>query len=229
MNAFGHQDPTAPARCIAVIADLIRSRRYSPAERASIQQRINTVLEQLNEQYRESVLARFLITAGDEFQGLLSNASVLADMIWDIEADLRQADFRVGVGCGFLSTPLQDRTVDMDGPVWYAARDAVGLAKSSRRQGGVFLGFGQGEDAVLNGFARLLRELRGQWTARQFEVIQLLRQGKSQVEVAEVMGVSKQAVSKHAKSTGWDAYVEGERAWKQQLGSFDFTPLWNRR
>ena len=53
---------------VAVIGDIKDSRLLE--NRKEVQLRLREVLERLNENYKEEIVSRFLITLGDEFQGL---------------------------------------------------------------------------------------------------------------------------------------------------------------
>lgn len=54
----------------------------------------------------------------------------------------------------------------------------------------------------------------------------MLRQGLSQVEIANQLAITKQAVYQHAKYGGWSAFNEGEASWRAVLGKYDFTDDW---
>lgn len=214
---------------MAIIADIVQSRNIHGSERRSLQRRLNEVLRQINTRHAKAILSKFVITTGDEFQGLLANATAIPDIVWTLEQELPTVEIRIGVGCGGLDTPLAEYAVGMDGPVWHRARSAVVEAESSRRLGGVFEGFGDPDQAILNGLARLMRHLREQLTRKQREILHALRENPLQTALAENRGISKQAVSKQAKSAGWDAFREGEAAWGAALDGFNFSSLWPKR
>jgi DNA-binding NarL/FixJ family response regulator len=72
----------------------------------------------------------------------------------------------------------------------------------------------------LNGLAHLLERQATSMTARQHEIADLLRNGLEQTEVAERLGITRQAVSKQAQSLGWKALSAGENALRVALGRF---------
>src|SRR5260370_35830745 len=84
--------------CIALIADMVRSRELPRAQRPRVQERFNDLVGHLNKTYSRNILSRFVITLGDEFQGLLSSATPLPDLIWDYEHQLSDHLLRTGVG-----------------------------------------------------------------------------------------------------------------------------------
>lgn len=205
---------------IAVIGDVVGSRNLQGLPRRKLQQRLNDLMNLFNTKYQEAIAAQFLITTGDEFQGLLQSAHIIPELVWDLEERFEDHEIRLGMGFGQLDTPLLDRAIGMDGSAFHAARQTIELAKSASLFGGVFLGFGETEDAILNGFARLLRHHRKGLTKKQEEVIGLLRQGLTQTEVADELGITRQTVNEHAQAAGWLEYDAGENAWRKTLVLF---------
>ena len=206
--------------CIAVIADIVGSRRFRGAQRGAVQRRFDALVRQLNQRFHGKLLAPFVISRGDEFQGLLRGAGILPDMIWNLELWFTTADVRVGIGYGTLETPPGSNVLQLDGPVLHRAREALDVAATTKRLGGVFRGFGEAGDPILNGIARLLHRQRERMSARQRGVLQHLREGSTQMAIAKKLGLTKQAISDHARAAGWEAYREGDIAWSTALDRF---------
>jgi hypothetical protein len=218
-----------PLKSIALIGDVIRSRGLAGRQRHQVQLGLEELTAAINQRYRRAIAARFLVTLGDEFQGVLKQADIIPDLIWTIEASLGKAEVRIGIGFGTLNPPFKPVALGMDGSAFHAARQAIELARKRRLQGGLFVGFGETDDLVLNGFARLARHVRQELTKGQMRVLALLRQGRAQAEVAKELRLSPQAVSKRARGAGWDALLEGERGWATALKPFDVSAEWERR
>lgn len=212
--------------CVAVVGDLVQSRAHVGEARRALQERLHRAVEGVNTRYAEVVLSRFLVTAGDEFQGLLRRCDTIPDLIWDLERDLSGVDVRLGFGRGVLETGLAEYAVGMDGPVWHRARAAIEDAESSQRLGGVFRGFGDEEDVVLSGLATLLRCLREDFSDKQREAVELLRKDPNISRAAEKLGITRQAAHYRAQGACWDAFREGESAWRKALAKFDYTSAW---
>jgi hypothetical protein len=209
--------PSRP--CIALIADMVKSRQLSPSQRPKIQEHFRDFVSSLNKSYARHILSKFIITLGDEFQGLLSSATPIPRLMWDIDLHFRARRLRVGLGFGVLHTPLQKEAINIDGPALHFARAALERAAEERSFGGVFFGFGD-LDPVLNGFARILWFHRSKFTAKQLRIVDLLRRNPSQTAVAHELRVSRQAISKHVASAGWRAYAEAQSAWEVVLEKY---------
>jgi len=213
-------NPTVRTKpCIALIADMVRSREIPRIQRPRVQERFKGLVEYLNRTYSRNILSRFVITLGDEFQGLLSSAKAIPDLMWDIDHRFSDRNLRVGMGFGVLHTPIQKDAINVDGPALHMARAAIETAHEKRRYGGVFLGFGE-LDPVMNGLARILWFHRSRLTKTQFRIAELLRQGKSQSDAAEELNITRQAVSRQVISTGWWPYAEAEDAWRLLLDRY---------
>ncbi|TMQ58043.1 MAG: hypothetical protein E6K76_09040 [Candidatus Eisenbacteria bacterium] len=208
-----------PTLYVGVIGDIVRSRQIAPHARSALQRRIGRTLQQINSHFALSLAAKFLITIGDEFQGLLRDPVAIPDLVRELEMNLPNTSLRLGIGRGALYTDLGEYAIGMDGPAWYAARGALEDARASRRFGGVFVGFGPKEDQVLNGMARVLHHVRSRLTMKQRELLEALLQDETQAEIATREGISKQAVSKRARAGGLEAYREAEAAWKLVLAA----------
>lgn len=203
-------------RYIAVIADMVRSRDLPPARRRLLQKRFSRLIDNLNQHHRKTLASKFIITLGDEFQGVLNSAGSIPDLIWHLEQDFPERELRVGIGFGTLDTPLQKYAINMDGPVLHLARAAIDYAKKTKTLGGIFRGFGELDD-ILNGLSGLLWFQRSRWTPAQRNIAGLLRKGMSQTQVAKKLRVSKQVVSRQVLAAGCFQYIAAENAWRMIL------------
>lgn len=204
----------------ALIGDIIRSRRIELSDRYDLQERLHELIWRFNQDYTHALAARFIVTIGDEFQGLLNDPTITPEIVWRVEELMPGINFRVGIGYGTLTTALRHDAIGMDGPVFHHARDAIREAHSKKLLGGVFHGFGEEEDLILNGYARLLWNHRKKWSDNQREVTTMARCGISQSEISEVLGITKQAVHERLRSAGWEAYKAGALGWTTVLRWF---------
>jgi DNA-binding MurR/RpiR family transcriptional regulator len=65
-----------------------------------------------------------------------------------------------------------------------------------------------------------LQTIFDHFTARQLEALVPARTGLSQSAIAEQMNVSKQAVSRLVRVSGWQGYRDAEEALRQALAIF---------
>jgi hypothetical protein len=200
-----------------VIADMVGSRALSASRRSRVQKEFSKLIETLNQLYRERLRAKFVITLGDEFQGLLRVPELIPHLVWTLERRFTRRALRLGFGYGRIYTSIQEYAINVDGPALHAARSSIEAAKQRGWQGGVFTGFGSSLDPALNGFARVLYHQRATWPAQQREVVTRLHDGRKGTDIAHELGITKQAVSRYASLAGWEAYLEAEQGWSALL------------
>lgn len=206
-----------PTPVVAVIADMIQSRRLPAHRRAAVQVALHAFLAGVNRRYRASVLAGFLVTLGDEFQGLLGDPGVLPDIVQDAREQLPDVRFRIAVGYGRLTTPLQKKALGTDGPAWHQARALLQTWRSKKRDGVGFAGFGD-DDGVLNGLAALITFHWNSLEASQREIITTLRHHEGlRKDAARTLGISQQNLSNRALAAGAREYEAGVAAWRTLL------------
>jgi hypothetical protein len=201
----------------AVIGDMLASRALQGRQRLRVQTEFNDFVALMNRRYKAALVSEFAITLGDEFQCILADPTVLPDIIWDISRADRFPQLRLGIGFGRIDTLIPRQAINLDGPALHNARTAIEKAKSDKLLGGVFHGFGDTIDTVANGIARLLRFHISKRSETQLRVLDLLRSGHTQIEIAKKIGRTPQAVSDHKNAAGWEAYEAGERALRQIL------------
>lgn len=202
-------------RYIAIIGDMVGSKKLGRPARAKTQLQFEKLLISLNRKYASHLLVNFSITLGDEFQGIVCNAVIIPDLIWDIESGISE-EFRLGFGYGQIYTPIGRLASKMDGPALHSARRAIQLAADHSFLGGMFKGFGEVETA-LNAFAHVLWFQRSRWTAQQRKIAARLRGSDIQSQIAKKFNITRQTVSQHVAAIGWQQYSEAERAWRDLL------------
>lgn len=209
---------------VAVIADMVGSRELSASQRPLVQVRFQRFIDDLNRTFVDAIVSKFVITLGDEFQGLLWRASVIPDVLWDIEEKFSDRELRVGFGFGVIHTAMPEQAINVDGPALHDARSAITIAKKERSLGGVFEGFNDLDD-VLNGLARLLWFHRSRLTTAQMDTLRILRRKRRQIEVAEELKIPRQQVHKRVVAAGLREYVEAEDAMRKLLKKYVDPPL----
>lgn len=201
---------------VAVKMDMRSSRRIS--DRAAAQERLFATMKALNEEFADAVQSRFIVTHGDEAQGLL-RADMVSSVVRVMERavdGMRPAILRFGIGLGTLATPIQPDAIGMDGEAWYRASATIADAARTRKFV-LFSGFGEELDIQSSAMANLLLYLRYRWTNDQQRVIELVEACPTQAAAAEQLGISQAAVSKSLRIAGWRYYIDGRDALVRML------------
>jgi hypothetical protein len=195
---------------IAVLADAIGSRALSPRARARLQEDLQTRLRtDLNKRHpwRSGIAARFAIARGDEIEGLLRDAK----LVWEISHWLRsvfaEVDWIVACARGPISTALADTALEVDGPCFHAAREALEEAKQNR-QVFTFRGFSPAVDSL----AAYYSALYWSWTPRQRHQASELRfYGPALDQLKDRLKVHPTAISHMKRRMAWPLVAEGDR------------------
>jgi hypothetical protein len=201
---------------LALIGDVRRSREH--ADRPALQRQLEQSIEIVNTTLGSALASRFVITLGDEFQGLLSEPEAALNAILAIDAEHKTARLRYALGWGTLSTPLRVTAIGMDGPCFHRARDAMTLAKQRDRWVTV-AGFGEEADAILNGVLSLIGAVRATWTPIQAETAAIMHDLNVQKEVAAARGVALPTVHKALRGALYGSITEAEEAVRRILRS----------
>lgn len=115
---------------LTMICDIKNSKQLK--NRETVQYKLIETLKAANSMYKAEIASPFLITLGDEWQGLLRypcNYPVILDFF---RKSLDDVDFYCGIGVGEVSIHNFELTVNqLDGPSFYKARDAIKIAKQN--------------------------------------------------------------------------------------------------
>jgi len=201
---------------IVVMGDLVGSSSLREDDRRNLQLTLVAWLDDLQETLADSLSTQASITAGDAFQVVLASPEAVAAIAWAVWTAPAGINLRLGVGRGEIYTEFHADSRLMDGPAFHLARKAVSK-DSSRIQ---FYGFGPDGDPILNGLAALLDAHLGGLTLKQRAVLELAREGIARKDIAEILGVTKQAVSRFIQASRWYQFERGELAFRRALALF---------
>ena len=119
----------------AIIGDIVQSRKFN--ERSKIQDKLRAALDSINEEYDELIASKFIITLGDEFQGLLKTTDKLIDIIYRIVMEMHPVKIRIGIGIGDILTEInKEMSLGADGPAYHNARKMLDEMKKQQGQNG---------------------------------------------------------------------------------------------
>ncbi len=199
---------------IAVIGDIIRSKKLK--NRDEVQKALRGVLDSVNQKYAAAIASNFMITLGDEFQGLLHDGEDLVWILHEIEDAMHPVQIRFGVGIGEITTEI-DRNMPLgaDGSAYYNARSMIEQIKSMKKkvktnESAVRIASqneSAGTDMLLNALFQLSATIRGRWSLRQREIIRAYRISDcSQNKTAQKLGITQSSVQKGLSNAGFYAY-----------------------
>jgi hypothetical protein len=163
------------------------------------------------------VLRSFERTAGDEVQGVMDDPTAVVDVVLGL---VRRGEWSVGIGAGPVREPLPASTRAGSGPAFELARKAVEQAKSSPQS----LAVGAQDRAratAAQAALDLLASVVQRRTDPGWEAVDLISRGANQTEVAQQLGITKQAVSQRLRAASWAPEVAGRDLAAQLLAAAD--------
>jgi hypothetical protein len=144
-------------------------------------------------------------TAGDEVQGIVADPGVVVDLTLEL---VREGSWSIGIGIGPVDEPLPASTRAGSGPAFVLARESVTRAKS-RPTGLAVSGQAAQPARHVQAVLDLLAATVQRRSARGWEAVDLAARGLTQVEIAERLGISKQAVSQRLLAADWHVEPDG--------------------
>ncbi|MDX6291030.1 MAG: hypothetical protein QOH50_105 [Kribbellaceae bacterium] len=153
---------------------------------------------------RTGLLRKFERTAGDEVQGVLSDARTTIDIIIEL---LRADQWNIGLGIGEVNEPLPRSTRAGSGAAFLHAREAVNQSKSSPYHVNVIGADPHAAEQVETVLWLVASVLRRR-SERGWAVVDLLAEGLSRREIGVKLGISPSAVTQRAQAAG---FVEEKR------------------
>lgn len=216
----------AAPKYVAVIGDLVASRAMEPDERARVQKTFEQALARVNLDHEEDIAATFLVTAGDETQGLLKRVDRCYDVLREIEVAISPARIVFGVGYGGLTTEVKEVAIGMDGPAFHFAREALEKAKMERKAYGKsiqrevrFRSENDGADKLINALFLSLSVMKSHWTAKQAEILCLLERGGTQSEISDSQNIPISNISRAIDAAHFREYQSVVASLREYLAS----------
>ena len=201
---------------IALIADIKNSRKID--NREVFQKEFIDVIKKINEYFANSIVSKFTVTMGDEFQGLINNPSIVIDIITYLRLNLKSVEFRYGVGIGGLITDVDKNiAIGSDGPAYYMARDAINSVKknenSNKKAKTDIMIYSEEPLKDLPYINLLLKNnyyLYTKMSAHQREIVNyfILNSNKKEKDFIDKLNVSQQSINKSLHSAGYYYYKE---------------------
>ena len=215
----------------AIIGDLVKSKNINPIERNNLQNKLNNLLIKINNDYKNTIAAKFIITLGDEFQGLLSASYSSIEIIEKIIKELHPHNIRFGIGISDIYTDIKpEGAFFADGPAYYFARNAMDKLKKTKNLSYAFAVRYETNDKndddvlLINRMCKLIDILMTGWTTKQRETVgKMIDTAYQQNKVAEELKVNSSTVSRALQGANYKDYRDALNDLKKHLqNKYDF-------
>jgi len=194
------------AHVVALLGDLVDSR--SSRDRQGLHDSLTRALSDVSDVLPG--LSRLAVTAGDEFQGTYASLGEALASAFAVRVRLSPTvDVRFGVGRGEV-TVLDSTAGTQDGPAWWSARaaiDDVGACASETGWSAARTAYrsAQNDDPrqeAVNAALVCQDLLVDSWDIRSWSIVRGIMQGRTQSDIADELGISRQAVQQRRHAAG---------------------------
>ena len=182
-----------PKKYAVIIADIKGSKKMAEMERYEWQLFLKSAIVQVNENWNKAIEAQFMITKGDEFQGVVHDIPNAHSIMIEFERLLSPLELRFGIGLGRIQKMGANIPIEMDGPAFHRASLALNFAKK-KKNCVQFHSADSQLDEYINTLYSLIYAIKSDWSeiirSRYWKYKELGTYDK----VADLDGVSPQAV-----------------------------------
>lgn len=196
-----------PPTLYAVVKLALQKRRARPPV-DSKGQVLQEAAKLLNSYFQPFLAGKF--NADDtEIKGILmvQETPRIIQLIQLLDLEMHPCSFNYGLGVGSINGKVDLDSYEENGPAWTRANRALKEAANSNQDTVVRLPSSFLTRTVNTLFA-VESDLRNNWSSAHREAIKLVRHGRTQVEMAEFLGVTQAAISQRLKHARWDRYLE---------------------
>lgn len=201
----------------AVTCDIIKSRQYSTAERAKVDELIREAFSETIDLFPDAKADKlsFSIIQGDEFQFIVKNPEFAYKFVVFYRIILALKDlkpkFRAGIGVGEVAVD-NDNSYKMDGSAFHRSRDAFqkfSKTKFRHRITTIICG-NQDLDAQFEMIAMYNDFIENKWTEKQKEAIYWMNKEDTMKLISKKIDITRQNVKKRIRNSNWDIFKNGE-------------------
>ena len=157
---------------VVITMDIINSSKleYSKFDNM-LAQKIRVLNSILNERY--NIERKFHISQGDEIQILLSAEENIGDIVLLTCSFLYPLQVRYGISIGIIQEELKFNSWDMNGPLFWNARDQLEKIKNKKNYEGLIRSNYKETDRLCNNILPLINRSINKITEKQWEAIRL--------------------------------------------------------
>lgn len=176
-----------------IISDIIGSRKLNDHERYEWQLFLKSSIVQINEKFSDFIEAPFMITKGDEFQGVLKRIGSVHSIVMEFERLIFPLTMRFGVGHGVIQKMGSKIPIEMDGAAFHSAQTALNVAKKKKK---VIIIETENKyfNLQVNTIYQLIYAIKERWSDISYKRYWKYQECGTYERVAQEEGVSTQAV-----------------------------------
>lgn len=182
---------------VVITMDIINSSQMSYKDFGNdLQQKISTINSLI---INSNANRKFHISQGDAIQIVFPFTNKLSIMVMTTLSYLRPYKARYGIGIGSLDDELKDNSWDMNGPLFWNARDCLDEIKNANEYSGQIKSDNDFADKISNSILLLINRNISKITDKQWEAIRYELSGKTVEEAIKELGISRSSYYERVK------------------------------
>lgn len=193
-----------------IFGDIRSSRQVKERQRYEWQLFLKSAIVQINETFAGKIEAPFMITKGDEFQGVLQDLSLVNKIMLQFEHLVHPLQLRFGIGYGPIQKMGSLIPIEMDGPAFHRANAALNLSKKKKLT--VRIDTNDNDfDQWMNTIFQLIFSIKGRWSETTLKRYWMYKDLGTLKRVAQEEHVSSQAIWDSINHSGASDVMHAEK------------------
>lgn len=193
-----------------IIADIKGSKKMEERERYEWQLFLKSAIVQVNENWADSIEVKFMITKGDEFQGVVHDIPNVHSIMIEFERLLNPLKMRFGIGIGRIQKMGANIPIEMDGPAFHRANMALNNTKK-QRCAVQFQSSNEQLDNYINTLYSLICAIKKDWKTLNINRYWKYKELGTYEKVANIEGVSAQAIWDSLRNSNSIEIIKAEK------------------
>lgn len=163
----------------------------------------------LNGYFQPFLAAKFMVD-GAEIKGvfIVQETSRILQVIQLVTLEMDPVEFYYALAVGNINSRLEKEVSEEKGPAWTGVNRALKEAVNNGRTDIVVRLPSPFLTRTVNTLFTIESDLRNGWSAAHREAIKLARHGRTQIEMADLLGVTQAAISQRLKHARWERYQQ---------------------
>jgi hypothetical protein len=202
-----------------IIGDISGSKQMNGSDRYQTQLFMKSAIAQLNEEYQAVMEAPATITKGDEFQVLIESPVNAYRIVQTMQKIVFPTVYRFGIGIGSIYRMGGILPIEMDGPAFHRANQALAQAKKNKSSIW-FISDNTSIDTLINTIFLLISAIKSKWNERHFLIYWDYLEVGTYRRVAEKRNITPQAIGDVLKNMRATEVMEAEKNLEAVLSQF---------
>lgn len=199
---------------VVITMDIIKSSNLDYNEfNMSLQKKVNELNKIINKEYQYD--RNYYVSQGDEIQIVCSFDENIGHLFMLTLSYLHPFKVRYGIGIGDVGQKLKNNSWEMNGPIFWNARDQLMRLKTSKEYDGLIISTNNQVDKLCNNLLPLINETISKVTDKQWEVVKAELSKMDMKETITEIGISKTSYYDRLNGSNLDEII---KAFKTIIG-----------